>query len=171
MFFSRLVFGWDVKLDCIASWSSPFSCTYFVWLCGFCRRAFHDGSSPVHCSRFVCILVRIAISSLGSERAGLYASHATFVCRACSTLSLSLLLLGVWGWLAADCDWSTPWTFHLTCIDKTWYIHGQWVDVLCLTEIMLLLRMRHLLEGGFLRITTLWHSFIQILSCHYLVFL
>ena len=34
-----------------------------------------------------------------------------------------------------------------------------------------LLRMRHLLEGGFLRITTLWDSLIQIASYPYLVFL
>ena len=34
-----------------------------------------------------------------------------------------------------------------------------------------LLRMRHLLEGGFSHITTLWHTVIQVLSCHYLVFL
>ena len=81
--------------------------SYFLCLCVvFTTRHF------ILCLILLCglmyfsVLLSFVITSLGEERAGLYASRASI----CLLFCLLLLLLGRCS--AADCDCGTLWTFH-----------------------------------------------------------
>ena len=86
-------------------------------LCGFVvyYEAFHVQSYVPPCSHLLSVLFSIVITSLGEERAGIYASRA-FVCLFCMYHVLYFYLpLVTWcRGLAADCGCGTPWTFHFS---------------------------------------------------------
>ena len=68
-------------------------------LCGVYYEAFHVQSYHAPCSHVLLVLFNIVITSLGRERADLYASRA-FVCLSCMTYVLSFSLPhGVGDWL------------------------------------------------------------------------
>ena len=58
------------------------------------------------------VLFSIFITSLGEERAGIYASHA-FVCSSCMRCFLVLVSSSCCRGSVTDCDCGTSWTFHL----------------------------------------------------------
>ena len=57
-------------------WRWSWCSSYLVLLCGFYYGAFHVESCPALCSCGLSVLLGIAITSLGEDRAGLYASRA-----------------------------------------------------------------------------------------------
>ena len=73
----------------------------------YVTRRFQLSGSPIISS----VLVSILITSLGEERACLYAS---FVCLFCMRCFLSFCSCSWCNGLAAVCDRGIPWTFHLT---------------------------------------------------------
>ena len=92
---------------------------YFVSLCGFYHCVFHVESYLASCSHDFSVHFSIVITSLGEERADIYASRV-FICLSCTHYLLSFSLpLDVGGWLLSDCG-STR-----TCGLTFWILHSQ----------------------------------------------